>query len=72
MIYDYKIEGMAVALKPEDKYVIGISPWAHFDLETENRVYETEGLDAYAQYQLEHENDILLPGTAFLLMKALH
>lgn len=63
---------MAVALKLEDKLVVGISSRALFDLETENHIYETEGLDAYAQYQLEHENDILLPGTAFPLVKALH
>ena len=57
-----------MALKLEDKLVVGVSSRALFDLETENRIYETDGLDAYAQYQIEHENDVLLPGTAFPLV----
>ena len=56
----------------DDKLVVGISSRALFDLEQENRIYETEGLDAYSAYQVEHENDILRPGTAFPLVKALH
>ena len=60
---------MAVALKLEDKLVVGISSRALFDLETENHIYETEGLDAYAQYQLEHENDILIQGQHSRLSK---
>ena len=52
--------------------VIGISSRALFDLEEENRIYETQGLEAYSAYQREHENDILKPGTAFPLIKALH
>ena len=54
------------------KLVVGISSRALFDLEEENRIYEEKGLEAYSQYQLEHENDILKPGTAFPLVKALH
>ena len=56
----------------DDKLVVGISSRALFDLEGENRIFETQGLDAYSEYQLEHENDILRPGTAFPLVKALH
>lgn len=56
----------------DDKLVVGISSRALFDLEEENRIYEEKGLEAYSQYQLEHENDILKPGTAFPLVKALH
>ena len=56
----------------DDKLVVGISSRALFDLEQENKIYETEGLDAYSAYQVEHENDILRPGTAFPLVKALH
>ena len=51
--------------------VIGISSRALFDLEAENRIYEEEGLEAYIAFQREHENDILEPGTAFQLVKAL-
>ncbi len=60
---------MAVTL--HDKLVVGISSRALFDLEAENEIYEKEGLDAYCAYQREHENDILKPGTAFPLIKAL-
>ena len=60
-----------MALKLDDKLVVGISSRALFDLEAENEIYEKEGLDAYCAYQREHENDILKPGTAFPLIKAL-
>ena len=56
----------------DHKLVVGISSRALFDLEEENRIYENDGLDAYSAHQLEHENDILRPGTAFPLVKALH
>lgn len=61
-----------MALKLDDKLVVGISSRALFDLEEENAIYETKGLKAYSEYQLAHENDILKPGTAFPLIKALH
>jgi 5'-nucleotidase len=60
---------MAVSL--DNKMVVGISSRALFDLEYENKIYETEGLQAYLKYQHEHEKDILKPGTAFPLIKAL-
>ena len=55
-----------------NKLVVGISSRALFDLETENKIFEEQGLDAYEAYQIEHEGDILKPGTAFPLVKALH
>ena len=61
-----------MALRLDDKLVVGISSRALFDLEEENKIYEEEGLKAYSEYQLSHENDILKPGTAFPLIKALH
>lgn len=61
---------MGIDLK--DKLVIGISSRALFDLEEENRIYEEQGLQAYCEYQVAHEKDILKPGTAFPLIKALH
>lgn len=51
--------------------VIGISSRALFDLSKENEIYETQGLEAYCQYQLEHENDILNPGTGFALIESM-
>lgn len=60
-----------MALTLDDKLVIGVSSRALFDLEEENRIFEEQGLEAYSRYQTEHENDILKPGTAFPLVKAL-
>mgnify|MGYP003544649713 CR=1 FL=1 len=60
-----------MALKLDDKLVIGISSRALFDLEEENKIFEEQGLKAYSDYQIQHENDPLLPGTAFPLIKAL-
>ena len=61
---------MAISL--ENKLVVGISSRALFDLEFENRIYEEQGLQAYLEYQRAHEQDILKPGTAFPLIRALH
>ena len=58
-------------LKLDDKLVIGVSSRALFDLEAENNIFEEQGLEAYSAYQIEHEKDILKPGTAFPLVKAL-
>lgn len=61
-----------MALNLDDKLVVGISSRALFDLEEENTIYESEGLKAYSDYQIEHENEVLKPGTAFPLIKTLH
>lgn len=50
--------------------VIGISSRALFNLEQENKIFEEQGLKAYEDYQLAHENDILQKGSAFQLVKA--
>lgn len=50
--------------------VIGISSRALFNLEQENRIFEEQGLAAYEDYQVKHENDILQKGSAFQLVKA--
>lgn len=61
-----------MALILDNKLVVGISSRALFDLEEENKIFEEYGLEAYSNYQLEHENEVLKPGTAFPLIKALH
>ena len=61
-----------MALTLDDKLVVGISSRALFDLEEEHALFQKEGLGAYSDYQIAHENDILKPGTAFPLIKALH
>ena len=50
--------------------VIGISSRALFNLEEENRIFEQQGIESYAAYQKEHENDILQKGPDFQLVKA--
>lgn len=55
------------------KLVIAISSRALFDLDESNTIYENEGIEKYAAYQIQHENDILAPGVAFpLVQKLLH
>lgn len=61
-----------MSLSLADKLVVGVSSRALFDLEYENEIYEKEGLEKYSKFQVEHENDILRPGKAFPLIKALH
>jgi 5'-nucleotidase len=51
--------------------VIGISSRALFDLEAEEAIFRTQGLDAYRHHQLEHENEILKLGAGFALVRAL-
>ena len=53
-----------------DPLVIGISSRALFDLEKENEIFEQEGLEAYAAYQLAHEKEVLPRGPAFSLVEA--
>ena len=54
-----------------DKLVLAISSRALFDLRESHRVYETEGIKAYRQYQIDHEEEILAPGDAFPLVEKL-
>jgi len=51
-----------------NKLVIAISSRALFDLDESNKIYESQGIAAYAQYQIENENNILHPGAAFPLV----
>lgn len=51
--------------------VIAISSRALFDLAESHKVYEEKGLDAYQEYQIEHENEPLQPGDAFSLVQKL-
>lgn len=54
-----------------DYLVIGISSRALFDLEKANEIFETQGLEAYRDYQFAHENDLLKPGSGFALIQKL-
>ena len=58
-------------MKNQSKLTIAISSRALFDLEEGHKVYVEQGVEAYCQYQIEHENDLLEPGVAFSLVKKL-
>jgi 5'-nucleotidase len=60
-----------MAWSPGDSLVIGISSRALFDLDEEDRVYRTEGTDAFIAYQRAHEAQVIQPGVAFGLVSAL-
>jgi len=58
-------------IENKQKMVVAISSRALFDLHESHRVFEEQGVDAYCQYQIEHENEILKPGSAFPLVRKL-
>ena len=57
--------------KSTEKLVVAISSRALFDLIESHQVYEGEGVEAYCKYQIDREDDPLLPGVAFDLVKKL-
>ncbi|HWV15703.1 MAG TPA: 5'-nucleotidase [Cellvibrio sp.] len=54
-----------------NKLVIAISSRALFNLDDSHQVYVNEGLEAYARYQIEHEDEILVPGDGFPMVQKL-
>jgi 5'-nucleotidase len=64
----------SVCLMPvslDNLLVIGISSRALFDLEAEEAIFRTQGLEAYRQHQIDNENQILKLGSGFALVRAL-
>ena len=53
------------------KLVLAISSRALFDLSDSHQVYMVQGIEAYRQYQIEHEDEVLEPGDAFALVRKL-
>ncbi|MCB1876766.1 MAG: 5'-nucleotidase [Chromatiales bacterium] len=51
--------------------VVAISSRALFDLDESHEVFETQGIEAYCTYQIEHEDVPLFPGVAFSLVRKL-
>ncbi len=51
------------------RLVIAISSRALFDLDESHDIYVREGVQAYADYQIAHENEPLAPGEAFDLVQ---
>jgi 5'-nucleotidase len=64
-------------MKPQGNYlpgtplVIGISSRALLDLEEENKIFKTQGTQAFIDYQREHRSKLIPKGVAFPLIKAL-
>jgi 5'-nucleotidase len=56
---------------PADPLIVAISSRALFDLEDSHALFERDGLEAYAQFQRLHEDDLLAPGIAFPLVRKL-
>ena len=54
-----------------DKLVVAISSRALFDLDESHRIFDEEGEESYARYQVAHEDTPLAPGVAFPLVKKL-
>ena len=50
---------------------VAVTSRALFDLEEGNALFEREGLEAYAAYQREREDQILQPGVAFPVVRKL-
>ncbi len=65
------IESSKLAASTSGKLVVGISSRALFDLRDSHRVFETQGLAAYADYQVAREDEFLQPGVAFPLVRKL-
>src|SRR5690606_34357661 len=54
-----------------DSFVVAISSRALFDLGESHDLFEREGVEAFARYQIEREDELLEPGIAFPLVQKL-
>lgn len=54
-----------------ERLVVAITARALFDLEDSHALFESEGIGAYAEFQRDRENDVLLPGVAFPMVRKL-
>ena len=65
------VENMPGSESNDDVLVIGISSRALFDLGKSHSIFESRGLQAYSEYQIEREDRFLKPGVAFPLVQKL-
>jgi 5'-nucleotidase len=56
---------------PGERLIVAISSRALFDLGESHALFENEGLEAYREFQMARENDLLAPGIAFPLVRKL-
>lgn len=54
-----------------EKLVVAVSSRALFDLDESHAIFENDGVDAYCNHQIKHEDVPLNPGVAFGLVKKL-
>ena len=60
-----------IATRRDSTLVVAISSRALFDLGHSHALFEREGVDAFARYQIAREDDLLAPGIAFPLVEKL-
>lgn len=53
------------------RLIVGISSRALFDLDKSHTIYEEQGVEAYRTHQIDNENVLLEPGSAFHLVRKL-
>lgn len=58
-----------MAFPIEKKLVVGVSSNALFNLQTEDQIFNDEGITAYRKYQIEKKDDLLDKGPAFPFIK---
>jgi 5'-nucleotidase len=55
----------------KQKLVVAVSSRALFNLDESHMIFETEGKEAYCRYQIEHEDEVLMPGHGYSLVRKL-
>ena len=65
------VSGRTIVNSINHPLVIAVSSRALFDLERENRIFETDGVAAYRAYQEAHREEPLAPGVAFPFVRRL-
>ena len=58
-------------MSAQPQLVLAIASSALFDLKESDRVFRREGIDAYRDYQVAREKQVLAPGAAFSLIEKL-
>ena len=61
----------AIVIMSKQKLVVAVSSRALFNLDDSHTIFETQGKEAFCNYQIEHEDEILAPGYGFSLVKKL-
>jgi len=64
-------DAATTAERRESTLVVAISSRALFDLGESHALFEREGVDAFARYQIAREDELLAPGIAFPLVQKL-